>query len=180
MPLFNEQIVKRQNKTKQLVIKILAVTLTILIPAICVLIAPLTNFYIAIVGFFLLLGGIYACWYTITSQSVEFEYAITSDELNIAKVIALRKRKRLLRFPISTITKITKDEKEIDNGRYTKTVEACRDIDAEDENYYAVINHPALGNCLLIFSPNEQMLNAMKPHLSRDVVLKLFYNRDAR
>ena len=49
----------------------------------------------------------------------------------------------------------------------------------KSENYYAVYNSAAFGRCLLIFTPNEQILQGMKKHLNKDIVLKLFYNRNA-
>lgn len=62
--------------------------------------------------------------------------------------------------------------------RFTKTFIAARDVDVKDDNYYAVFNSPAYGKCLLIFSPNEQILQGMKPYLKKDIVIKLFYNRN--
>lgn len=51
--------------------------------------------------------------------------------------------------------------------RFLKTFIAARDIDSKDENYFAVFNSPAYGRCLLVFTPNEDILNGMKPHLNK-------------
>lgn len=174
---FNEQVVKRVNKAKNTVIKIVSILALITVPTICVILAYYITAYLIYVGFFLLLGGIYVVWYIFTSQKVEYEYSVTGDELDIAKVISLRKRKRICKVPIREITQLEKGEKSIENMRFTKTFIAARDIDRDDENYYATFNSPAYGKCLLIFTPNEQILNGMKSHLNKDIMIKLFYRR---
>ena len=62
--------------------------------------------------------------------------------------------------------------------RFTKTFVAARDIDADDENYYAVFNSTAYGRCVLIFTPNEQILQGMKKYLNKDIMIKLFYSNN--
>ena len=61
--------------------------------------------------------------------------------------------------------------------RFTKTFVAARDIDSKDENYFAAFNSPAFGKCLLIFTPNEQILEGMKSHLDKKLVIKIFYQK---
>ncbi len=175
---FNEQVVKRAKKPKNLIIKIVAVMLLIMVPALCVMLAYVITPYMIYVGLFLFLGGIYAVWYVFTSQKVEFEYSVAGDELDIAKIISLRNRKRVCKVPIREIDKLDKDENTISNMRFTKTFIAARDVDAKNENYYAVYNSAAFGKCLLIFTPNKQILQGMKPYLKKDIVIKLFYNRN--
>lgn len=177
---FNEQVVKRVNKSKQLLIKVISVALLILVPIICVLLAFVITPYMAFIGLFIFIGGIYAVWYVFSCQKVEYEYSVAGDELNVAKVIALRRRKRICKFSVREIEKLGKGEKTIENMHFTKTFIAASDIDAVEENYYAVFNNPAYGKCLLIFSPNEQILQGMKSYLNKDIVIKLFYNRNVR
>ena len=83
-------------------------------------------------------------------------------------------------MPINEITVLTRDEKEVENVRVTKAFVAPRDVDAKDENYYALFNSPALGKCLLVFSPNEQILDGMRAHLDKLIIHKLFYQNNGR
>lgn len=178
MEVFNEQVVKRAKKPRNLIIKILAVFLLIAIPTLCFVLAPLVLAYLIYVGFFLFLGGIYVVWYIFNIQKVDFEYSVVGDELKIAKIIALRKRKKICTVPIRDIEMVEKSDEKISNIRFMKTFVAARDIDAKDENYYVVFNSVAYGRCLLIFTPNEQILQGMKPFLNKDIVLQLFYHRN--
>lgn len=176
---FNEQVVKRANKPKNMIIKIISVLILIMIPIIFSVLSFAITAYMFYIGLFLFIGGIYVVWYIITSQKVEFEYSVAGDELEISKIISLRKRKRVCKVPIREIEQLEKGAKSVDGAKFSKSFIAVCDIDADDENYYAVFNSAAYGKCLLIFSPNEQILEGMKRYLNKDIVLKLFYNRNA-
>ena len=70
---FNEQVVKRVNKPKQLIIKIVAVLIVVMLPFIAAGIAILTGVqYIFVVGLFLTLGGIYGVWYVFSQKESRF------------------------------------------------------------------------------------------------------------
>lgn len=176
---FNEQVVKRVKKPKQLIIKILSIVLLITVPLICCILAYVITPYMIYVGFFLLLAGIYIVWYVFTSQRVEFEYSVVGDELDISKVISLRKRKVICKVPIREIEKLNKGEKSIRNINFAKNFVAASDVDDSENNYYAVFNSVAYGKCLLVFNPNEQILQGMKRYLNKEIVLDLFYHRNA-
>ena len=168
---FNEQVVRRVNKPKNLIIKIVSVLLLILVPTTLFLLAFATIAYLIYVAFFVFIGGIYAVWYVFSIQKVDFEYSVSGNELEIAKVVALRKRKTMCKVQINEIERLEKDDTEIKKMRFLKT------FIAKDENYFAVFNSPAYGRCLLVFTPNEDILNGMKPHLNKNIVVQLFYKR---
>ena len=72
MEIFNEQLVKRVKKPKQLIIKILSVALLITIPVLCIALAyPLHLAYLIYMAFFIFLIGIYIVWYVFSIQRVE-------------------------------------------------------------------------------------------------------------
>ncbi len=176
---FNEQVVKRVNKPKHLIIKIISILILLLIPVIAAMIAILIHVqYVFVVGFFAFCAGIYIVWYVFSSQRVEYDYSVAGNDLDISKVISLRKRKKMCQVSINEIEILTRDESEIENMRFAKTYIAPRDVDAKDENYYAVFNNPMYGKCLLVFSPNDQILEGMKPRLDKSIVVKLFYKRE--
>lgn len=73
---FNEQVVKRANKPKNMIIKIISVLILIMIPIIFSVLSFAITAYMFYIGLFLFIGGIYVVWYIITSQKVEFEYSL--------------------------------------------------------------------------------------------------------
>lgn len=53
-------------------------------------------------------GGIYVVWYVFSIQKVDFEYSVSGNELEIAKVVALRKRKPCARFRLTRLKDLKK------------------------------------------------------------------------
>ncbi|MEE1104484.1 MAG: hypothetical protein UH083_00875 [Ruminococcus sp.] len=175
---FIEQVVKRDKTAKSLAIKIISVALLFVIPLTFVFLARFISFYLALVGFFIFVGGIYVVWWIFTSQKVEYEYSVNIDTLDIAKVISLRRRKRMLSIEIKDIEMLEFGDKNIADMHFRKVYPAAKNINDTENNVYAVFTEQAYGKCLLVFNPNEEILNAMKPHMKRELVVKIFYKKD--
>ena len=174
---FIEQVVKRDKTAKNLAIKIIAVVLLFVIPLLFVFLARFISFYMALVGFFLFIAGLYIVWWVFTSQKVEYEYAVNGDSLDIAKVISLRRRKNVCRVNIKDIELLEVGDKSVRDDHFRKVYEAAKNMSDTETNTYAVFSKPAYGRCLLVFNPNETILEAMKPYMNRDVMVKGFYKR---
>lgn len=175
---FNEQVVKRKNKSKQFIIKMLAVVLLFAVPALCVVIGIFTKIpYMLMVAFFVFIGGIYGVWYIFSRQRVEFEYSIVGDYLYVAKIISLRKRKKMCNVPIKDIEILDQGDKNVREMSFSKVYMAAGDSDNTGGNRFAVFSTPERGRCLLVFEPNEKIMEGMKPYLKRDLMLKIFYKR---
>ncbi len=173
---FIEQVVKRDKTAKNLAIKIIAVALLVLIPLTFVFLARFIP-YLGLVGFFLFLGGLYIVWYVFSSQRVEFEYSIAGDTLDIVKIVSLRKRKRIVNVEIKEIEDIVVGDDKISSMHFRKVYYAAKNANNTKENHYAVFTVPAYGKCLLVFNPNEAILQGMKPYMRKELMLKLFYNK---
>ena len=84
-----------------------------MIPIVFSMLAFAVTAYMFYIGLFLFMGGIYVVWYIITSQRVEFEYSVAGDELEISKVISLRKRKRVCKVPIRELNSLKKAKNQL-------------------------------------------------------------------
>ncbi len=174
MDIFPEQVVKHDKTAKNLFIKILSVVLLFLVPLSCLLLARFIA-YFAMVGFFLFIGGIYMVWWIFKSQKVEYEYAVSGDKLNVSKIIAMRRRKKLCSIPIKEIYSMDTGDKNVKNRRFRKMYFAAKNERDFDTNTYAVFKNPLYGNCLLVFNPNEKIITAMRPHMNQELVKQLYY-----
>ena len=177
MDIFIEQVVKREKTIKTLMTKILAVVLLFVVPLFFVFIAQYTNFYLIMVGFFLFIGGIYIVWYVFDSQKVEYEYSISGEKLNISKIISLRQRKRVCQVDIKEIQTLDIGDDKVKDMHFRKLYFATINPSHTEENYFASYKRPGYGKCLLIFNPNEKILNGMRPYLKKDLVLQHFVNK---
>lgn len=173
-----EQIVKKAKTGRDTLIKILIIVGLLLIPFVFYGISIITNTpYFVIAGIFAFAFGVYGAWYFITSLKQEYEYCITNNNLTVDKIIAMRKRKIVLSIDVKTIEVFCKlKEFDYKSNKFNKEFFAGDEKD-EDNLYACVLTTKKWGKCLLVFSPNEKIIKAMKPYLNKDIVLKLLYGK---
>lgn len=125
-----------------------------------------------IVGGILL--GIYF-WRKKDEAYLEYEYAYTCGDLEIAKIINAKRRKTLCKFECSTIEVFGKTTASNYN-RYRampncKKLYATFDKKPNDNIYYAFYNGKR-GKVLLHFEPDEELLKYIKKHLKVQIDIK--------
>ena len=71
--------------------------LTLGLPVLCGMLGYVVNFYFFYVGFFVFIGMVPLTIWLISNQKVEFEYQVIDDYLLVDKIVAKRKRKKIVR-----------------------------------------------------------------------------------
>lgn len=177
MDTFTEELVVRQN-TRQDIAKLAAYLLGIFsVPAIFILLGLTVNGYFIIVAICAAFFGVYGSYYLVTGLYREFEYAVTNSNITIDKVIAKRNRKRVISVDIKRLNTLKKfKESGCDKKTYRKVFKASITPDGDD--VYAAEMHLDKfgGECLLLFSPGEKTLEAMKPYLKNTIKAEMFKN----
>lgn len=173
MDVFVEQLVKKPADGKTLALKILIAFGVILVSLFCL--------YLMLIGIVLALllifVAIYGGFYLISGLNAEYEYIVTNGEIDIDKIIAKRKRKRLITAKPSKFEAFGKlADAEAVSG--ITVVEANGIADEEAEDYYIDFTHDSFGKVRLIFTPTERTLEAVTPFLPRPV--KVEYDRKNR
>lgn len=165
MDIFVEQLVKKPSSGKTIALKVLIGAAAGLVAAVCVYLM-LCGFVIALL---LAAGAFYGGYYLISGLDSEYEYIVTNGEMDVDKIIAKRKRKRLITAKASTFERFGKlsDAPEVENG--VTIVQAEGICDEPTENYYADFTHSSMGSVRLIFSPEEKVIEGIKPFLPRPV-----------
>lgn len=172
-----EQVVKRKKGSKDFFKKVLTIAVILLLLLTCYVLGMLVNFYFLTIALFILIGSTYVVWYIFTSLNVEYEYSIVGGTINIAKIIAKRKRKRVLNFEASKIEDMKEYHGEDFDARIYGHVFDFRGADSTDAAYVATVSTDKYGRTAFIFNPSKDFLEAMKPHLQRQIVVNLFYKR---
>lgn len=173
MDVFVEQLVKKPANGKTLALKILIAFGVILVSLFC-LYLMLIGIVIALL---LIFAAIYGGFYLISGLNAEYEYIVTNGEIDIDKIIAKRKRKRLITAKPSKFEAFGKlADAEAVSG--ITVVEANGIADEEAEDYYIDFTHDSFGKVRLIFTPTERTLEAVTPFLPRPV--KMEYDRKNR
>lgn len=175
---FCEQVVKREGGTKQRVLSIVLIALFALLELffIFVYVVVPEPFWLM---FTLIIAIVAVVVLTIALpriNRVEFDYSVTGNRLYIDKVIDKKARKKLMNIEIGNIEDLgVIDGDNIPDDRYARTKD-CSDGKLEG-SFYCVYRESGKGKCLLIFSPNEKIINGMRPHMTRELVMKYFYNK---
>ena len=115
-------------------------------------------------GFLLSCGIGYGGYYFLSSEYIEYEYSVFEGELDIDKIIAKRKRKHMITIKIADFESFEVTDS-FDEGSSTATsVFAMGD---EGEHWIADFKHPEHGETRLHFTPDERLVAAITPCLSR-------------
>lgn len=171
-----EQIVCRERSTKSIFICAFVLFLTFAIPLTFILLANVINGYFLMLALFSFLLMIYASWYVITSLNVEYEYSVLDDEITVSSIIAHRKRKMLIKFSAKNIEEMGfVSESDAPIQAYGKTVFAGNDKDPS--LCWAVVYSQKSGRSLVVFSPDNDFLSAVRPYIKRAAADGIFNNR---
>ena len=102
-------------------------------------------------------------------MSVEYEYILTNGEIDVDKIIAQRKRKRLVTVSAKTFEAFGPYKMaEHANRNYDNRILACESEDSPGV-YYATFRHNTLGHCLLVFNPDDRIIQGVKSFIPRTV-----------
>lgn len=108
-------------------------------------------------------------------NNVEFDYSVTGNKFYIDKVVNKRSRKKHLRIDIASIEDMGVIEGDnVPNGRFVRTRDCST---GKLEGSYYCVYRDGSSKYLLIFSPNEKVLQGMRPSLNHDLMMKLFYKK---
>lgn len=170
-----EQVVKKEKSVKYYLNVVLIIVGAIAIPGILIALAYIISLpYLIYLALFAFLFCIYGVWFFITSLRVEYEYAFLSSVFRVDKVISRRKRRPVVKVDVKMLEDLFpySDEK-MSEKKFAKVYNvAAREFSTD--NYVAVYHSEAKGRTAIVFTPNEKMLEAMKPYFNNNLRKKLF------
>lgn len=168
MDVFMEQVVKKEPTSRD---KMLGIWLKLSAFAFAfgLVLASIAFFpYIAPLALFV---GFLAIWFAFKLEKklvIEYEYAFTNGELDVDKIVAKSKRKRLCSVHLGTIKAFGKwnDDMEVEADA---TMVIASDNSGELDEYFIDFNYKDYGETTLFISPNAQLLDMMIPFLPREI-----------
>ncbi|MEG2596849.1 MAG: DUF6106 family protein [Oscillospiraceae bacterium] len=174
MDVFVEYMVKRRATLKDTVLMILYALIALAIFIIGFFFGTALGPY-AFVGTVIGVAAIFGAYFLISSMNVEYEYIVTNGEIDVDKIMARRKRKRLVTANARTFEEFGPYHHVDHQGKeYSNRVYACTSV-TDEGSYYAVFNHTKLGKTLLVFSPNDRVLESLKTFIPRQVAGNVDY-----
>lgn len=116
----------------------------------------------------LLIFGVmlFMVWKKLKNMQLEYEYIITNDILDFDVIISQKKRSRLISLDIKTIEEIgTYNKNTVSEERFDEVFHVEKNEDGY-ENFYLTVSHPEHKRVLIVFTPDQRMLEALKKTLS--------------
>lgn len=173
MDIFTEQIVKRRFSGKDWMICLGAsLGAFVLIYISIFILLPLTM--MPLIPLVVIAGCIYGIYWVYSLRNLEFEYSVTNGDLTVDKIINKRRRKRVISFDVRNAEEM---------GKYDANRMAQRELDkrliaSETETgenaWYILARTPKYGRTLLVFSPDEKVLDGIKAGLPRQLRIDVF------
>lgn len=167
MDVFVEQIIKKKLGIKDYLI----IVGTILAGCILVFASML---FIPAFSLFVLVGVCFGAYYLISFRNLEYEYSVTNGDITIDKIINRRSRKRVISMDAHGIEVMGKYKPEEHSQKNYAARMIVSETDDGNDAWYFTGNHPKKGNVLVVFSPDEKVLTALKPFLARQVSINAF------
>ena len=114
----------------------------------------------------------------INYQKIEYEYSVVDNTLNVDKIIAKRRRKKIVRIRIDEIKEMVKFNEKYTGKRINKYFIAVDNVN-DDDVYAFTFYNEARGNLAVVMEPNNTILEGMRPKLNPSIqiqVVKLLRN----
>ena len=177
MDIFVEQIVKKPADGKVWTIRILIG----LAMGVLLAVSLFVLFIIPILGLAMAFGIFWGGFRLITNSDCEYEYIVTNGEIDVDKIIAQRKRVRLITAKAPTFEafgEYTDNTPDTDSDVTVVNAVGVNESSAETKTYYADFKHASAGNVRLIFSPEERVVEAITPFLSSQLKYNMKKNNN--
>jgi lipopolysaccharide export LptBFGC system permease protein LptF len=165
MDVFVEQIIKKKYDFMDSLIVFGTLLLSFVLVALCLMFFPFALILVII-------GDIALAYYIISSRNIEFEYSITNGDITIDKIINKSRRKRIISIDAHDIEFMGKNKPtNIKNNYIRLNVSQSQN---NESNWYFSGHNSQKGNVFVLFTPNDKVLSAIKPFLSRQVAIDAF------
>lgn len=163
--VFVEQLVKHKLRLKNILIKVLAIVVTVFITLTVWLIAPTYSYII-------FTAAVLLAYVVFRSQDYEFEYIYTNGELDVDRIVAQRRRKRVMSTDCRSINVMAPEKPE--NEHLVRKYDIVRTVDyssspKSEGRWFFVFTGGSGAQVKVIFEPGKRLLEAMKNELKDKV-----------
>ncbi len=172
MDIFLEHIVKHKNNAKDTLFKIGIILVTIIICAavILFLLGRLFGFELLVIA-----GIIYGAYHLVRSKNIEYEYIMTNSYLDIDKITAKSKRKRLISIDFKNIDICAATDDNMHKHEFDSNQNIIKTFDCTGDGsttVYFVDYAGEKGKNRVLFQPPSKIIEEAKKFNPRQVFIK--------
>ena len=152
MDTFFEQIVKKKKGPAEW-----AIIAAVILAAVALMAVVWIFGILAVIA---TVGIVYGAWWLATTQNVEYEYCVTNGDIDVDKIIARRKRVRLVSVAGRKIRALAPYDPAKPLGKFQRTVMVAPSL-AEEGLWYFTYHSKKNGDTLVVFMPDARVLSAL-------------------
>lgn len=175
MDVFIERMIKKKFEAKDgLLLAGILVACIVVIFASLVILPALTGGIT--LSFFVTLGALFGAYKLITLRNLEFEYSFTNGFISVDKIMNRSARKRITSFECKEVEEIgeyPQNQTRLQNREVQSRIFASAYRDGR-ESWYVIVNTKKTGRTLLVFDPDERMLEAIKKTIPAHLRFEVF------
>ncbi len=163
MDIFSECMVKRKKKPSDYGFIALCIVGILLVLLLSLFFAG-AHKYIGLIALFVTAALIYVLYNMIISTNLEYEYAFTNGSFDVDKIIAKKRRKHIVTLNARNIELMApishNDFSRYYENKEIKKIAACSS--KTDDGVYFILFDDNGKRTILLFNPNEEMLDGFK------------------
>lgn len=172
MDTFVEQLVKKKKSAGQILAIIGIVVAAVFLLAVSILFIGVVGAFAA----FIIIGVFYGAWYLLTAQNIEYEYCVTNGDIDIDRIIAQRKRQRIVSVSGKKVESAGRYLPEQWAGRQVDRTVIAAPSDHEDNLYYFTYHSKKRGHTLVVFQPDDRVKDSFYEGLPK--LVQLDFNKE--
>ena len=122
------------------------------------------------------LGAGFGGYKLMTMRLLEYEYSLTNGYVAVDKIMNRSSRKRMTAFECNTaedIGEYVQNEARLKNQSFDARIFATEYSDHRDA-WYMIVRSPKTGKTLVVFNPDDEMLEAIKKFIPRPLKFEKF------
>ena len=173
--VFIERMIKKKFESTDMLI-LVGIILGIIV---AVLIGFVVGFLIVpfpMLTMLVALGAGFGGYKLMTMRLLEYEYSLTNGYVAVDKIMNRSSRKRMTAFECNTAEDIgdyPQNEARLKNQSFDARIFATEYSDHRDA-WYMIVRSPKTGKTLVVFNPDEEMLEAIKKFIPRPLKFEKF------
>ncbi len=172
MDTFVEQLVKKKKSAGQILAIIGIILAAVFLLAVSIIFIGVVGAFAA----FIIVGVFYGAWYLLTAQNIEYEYCVTNGDIDIDRIIAQRKRQRIVSVSGKKIESAGHYVPEKWVGRQMDRTVIAAPSDREDNLYYFTYHSKKRGHTLVVFQPDDRVKDSFYEGLPK--LVQLDFNKE--
>lgn len=165
MDTFIEKLITKKRTSKDSLISIGIVVAAIFL-SVAILFIPIINSVAPV----LIAAIIYFAYIFMKSTNLEFEYSVTNGDIDVDKIMAKRKRKRIfsaMTKDIEIVAKLKSDKYSSEYKNIRNKIEAVSTMESND--IYFIVAPYKGERTIVFFEPDQRMIDSFKTKMPRKV-----------